>query len=66
MSWKVRFGKSVFSRAQILVQGSLIPFVLSLLQPEVVEKLVALREGIPRKDAKEVCSSDESYFYFLL
>jgi exocyst complex component 3 len=32
--------------------------------PEVVEKLVALREGIPRKDAKEVCnlanSSDPS------
>ncbi len=25
------------------------------MQPEVVEKLVALREGIPRKDAKEVC-----------
>lgn len=24
------------------------------LQPEVVEKLVGLREGIPRKDAKEV------------
>ncbi len=34
------------------------------MQPEVVEKLVALREGIPRKDAKEVCnlanSSDPS------
>jgi hypothetical protein len=27
----------------------------SKMQPEVVEKLVALREGIPRKDAKEVC-----------
>lgn len=25
-----------------------------ILQPEVVEKIVGLREGIPRKDAKEV------------
>ena len=25
------------------------------MQPEVVEKLVGVREGIPRKDAKEVC-----------
>jgi hypothetical protein len=24
------------------------------LQPEVVEKVLALREGIPRKDAREV------------
>lgn len=29
-------------------------FTLSPLQPEVVDKLVGLREGIPRKDAKEV------------
>jgi len=28
--------------------------IFLLLQPEVVEKLVNLREGIPRKDAKEV------------
>ena len=25
-----------------------------VLQPEVVEKVLALREGIPRKDAREV------------
>lgn len=28
--------------------------IFLLFQPEVVEKLVNLREGIPRKDAKEV------------
>ncbi|XP_022040510.1 exocyst complex component SEC6 isoform X4 [Helianthus annuus] len=28
--------------------------------PDVVEKLVGLREGIPRKDAKEVCMVSES------
>lgn len=27
------------------------------MQPEVVEKLVGMREGIPRKDAKEVITS---------
>lgn len=31
-------------------------FTFSGLQPDVVEKLVGLREGIPRKDAKEVSS----------
>lgn len=31
------------------------------MQPEVVEKLVALREGIPRKEAKEVII----IFYFI-
>lgn len=51
----VTYDKSVSSHAQFFVQDSLILPDLTLLQPEVVEKLVALREGIPRKDAKEVC-----------
>lgn len=38
----------------------------SLLQPEVVEKLVALREGIPRKDAKEVWANLALRFPFFL
>lgn len=32
----------------------IIEHCYSQLQPEVVEKIVGLREGIPRKDAKEV------------
>lgn len=33
---------------------NIYPIFYCILQPEVVEKLVALREGIPRKEAKEV------------
>ena len=29
-------------------------FAVEIMQPEVVEKLVALRDDIPKKDAKEV------------
>jgi exocyst complex component 3 len=32
------------------------------MQPEVVEKLVALREGIPRKDAKEVVAECQEVY----
>ena len=37
---------------------SILTWMLSTLQPEVVDKLVSLREGIPRKDAKEVSRTE--------
>jgi len=35
------------------------------LQPDVVEKLVALREGIPKKDAKEVSQTEVQSHHLL-
>lgn len=42
---------------------SLFAWMLLLMQPEVVEKLVSLREGIPRKDAKEVTRYSQLYLF---
>lgn len=41
-----------------LLVVSILTSTLSTLQPEVVDKLVSLREGIPRKDAKEVSKTE--------
>ena len=38
-----------FKLSWMMNRVSFLPF-----QPDVVEKLVGMREGIPRKDAKEV------------
>ena len=40
---------------------SRVKLFLWKFRPDVVERIVGLREGIPRKDAKEVCLFQHSH-----
>jgi len=56
------FNTNIISSLAYWVSGCLVPNVFICgVQPEVVEKLVALREGIPRKDAKEVFTLSSAF-----